>query len=290
MALHPNDILWAPDEPSVADRDRVLSIRWLGTAGYELCFQGTVVLIDPYFSRIPLSQIFFRAQINHEAIDRGVERADAVLVGHSHFDHVLDVPTICKKTGAPVYGSQSTANLCAAAGLPAEQIHVLDNKGAEFEVGPFHITAVTSEHSPFMMGRIPFPGDVPCTCDLPMAGRHYRCGQVFNYLIRVGSRQIYHLGSAQLVDDALKTADIDMALICAAGRNHTERYVERVIRQVEPQRIIPMHYDNFFRTLDSDMKMLPRMHLDRLVDEIHAVDNNVAVHTLGINKRISILV
>src|SRR5690606_31586313 len=105
-----------------------------------------------------------------EVIDREIGAADAVLIGHSHFDHVMDTPYIAKKTGATVYGSRSTANLMAAAGLPEAQVVTLDaDRQTTFEVGPFEITAVPSLHSTFALGKkVPYAGDIPCTCELPV--------------------------------------------------------------------------------------------------------------------------
>ena len=33
--------------------------------------------------------------------------ADGILCGHTHFDHVLDVPAIARFTGAQVFGAES---------------------------------------------------------------------------------------------------------------------------------------------------------------------------------------
>jgi L-ascorbate metabolism protein UlaG (beta-lactamase superfamily) len=40
--------------------------------------------------------------------DSHVKRADFILVTHTHYDHVLDVPYIATKTGATVIGTEST--------------------------------------------------------------------------------------------------------------------------------------------------------------------------------------
>lgn len=289
MSLSPADIAWTDFENPSTDPAHDLTVRWLGTAGYEFRCQGTTVLIDPYFSRIPLSQLLFKkAFIKQDVIERFITDADAIIVGHSHFDHVMDVPAIAQMTGATVYGSESTSNLCAASGLTPEKIVTLPVRGLEFDVGPFRITAVPSEHSRFMFGRIPFEGDVPCSCELPMPGKSYRCGQVFNYHIQVGKRRIFHLGSANLIDDVFKSKDVDLVLLCAAGRHPTKNLAERVIRQVEPQRIIPMHYDNFFRSFDVDMKLLPLIKLASLVDEIAEVDTQIGVQTLELMQRITL--
>ena len=206
--LHPDDIRWQAAEGSPfltdgevePDPDRRLTIRWLGTAGYELRHRGTTLLIDPYLTRVALWPFLAqRVGPDTSLIARHVpEKVDGVLVGHSHFDHAMDVPPIALSTGAQVYGSESTANLCRASGVPPEQVTTFGVTGGEVEIGPFRVRAVPSEHSRFLFGRVPYPGDIPCTCELPLRGRHYRCGQVFSYLITVGGVRLYHAGSANL--------------------------------------------------------------------------------------------
>ena len=62
--------------------------------------QHTVVL-DPYVSRPGLLATGLRPlRPDAELIRRVIPRADDVLVGHAHHDHVLDAPELCRQTGA----------------------------------------------------------------------------------------------------------------------------------------------------------------------------------------------
>lgn len=294
--MRPADIPWnATGGPFVASTDggklapeRQLHVRWLGTAGYELRYGGHTLLIDPYITRIPLFPFLLRRRWSPDVtrIQNWISDANAVLVGHSHFDHVMDVPTIAQLTGAHVYGSRSTANLCQAAGLEEAQVTAVDERGQTFEVGSFRVQAVPSEHSRFLFGRVPYPGEIPCTCDLPLAGHHYRCGQVLSWLISAGNVRLYHAGSANLIDDAVKLRDIDVLMMCTAGRQATDAFVPRIIAQTQPRRVLPMHYDNFFRPLDAPLKLLPRTQLSQLVDDIANVDRNAEVGTLELGKTV----
>src|SRR5262245_9329530 len=92
-----------------------LELTWLGTAGFRLAYQGTVIWIDPYVTRFSLTDLVRRRVVkpSNEAIGRWIDRADAVLVGHTHFDHALDVPAIAKRFDCKVYGSSSAASLMA---------------------------------------------------------------------------------------------------------------------------------------------------------------------------------
>jgi glyoxylase-like metal-dependent hydrolase (beta-lactamase superfamily II) len=39
------------------------------------------------------------------------------LIGHAHYDHILDAPEVCKQTGARLIGSKATLMYGRSAGL-----------------------------------------------------------------------------------------------------------------------------------------------------------------------------
>jgi glyoxylase-like metal-dependent hydrolase (beta-lactamase superfamily II) len=90
-----------------------LTLQWLGTAGFCFTYAGYRLLIDPYLTRCGFNETFGARQIRvrDANIAAHVPHADAVLVGHTHFDHALDVPRIAATHGCDVYGSSSLARL-----------------------------------------------------------------------------------------------------------------------------------------------------------------------------------
>ena len=101
--------------------DGGVRIRWLGTAGYVIDDGSTTLLLDPYLTRTRLLEVAARPLVPDESAIRAAvpDRVDAILLGHSHFDHLLDSPTIARWTGAKIVGSRTTASFATAGGVPA---------------------------------------------------------------------------------------------------------------------------------------------------------------------------
>src|ERR1700722_8967848 len=93
-----------------------LELEWLGVAGYRLTFEGQTIYLDPYVSRVPLRALVRKRPALaepslHERWLRPHGRVVGVLVGHTHFDHAIDVPAICARERCPAYGSASLVQL-----------------------------------------------------------------------------------------------------------------------------------------------------------------------------------
>jgi len=266
-----------------------LSVTWLGTAGFRFAYAGTVVWIDPYVTRLSLGELVRRKVVpaSREAIDRYIDRADAVLVGHTHFDHALDVPAIAEKLGCKVYGSTSLESLMGLHGLASQAVVVEPHR--RYDVGPFTFHFVPSLHSKLQLGLgIPYSGEITCEHVDGLTPQAHRCGQVWGICVEVAGVRFYHQGSADLIEDEIRVEDrnVDVFLCGISGRRFTERYVERIVRRLEPRCIVPTHYDNFFRPLDAPTKFSFNVNLTEFADEVHRATRLVPIHTLDVGTRI----
>jgi L-ascorbate metabolism protein UlaG (beta-lactamase superfamily) len=265
-----------------------LELTWIGTAGFRLAYQGTVVWIDPYVTRLSLRDLLGRRAVppSASAVAAWIDRADAVLVGHTHFDHALDVPAIAKRFGCKVYGSKSLAQLMRIHGLPAQAVVVEPHR--DHEVGPFRFRFVPSLHSRLVLGlRVPYAGELTCEHLDELIPQRYRCGQVWGICIEVAGLRIYHQGSADLIEDEIRDRGVDLFLCGISGRRFTPRYVERIVRALAPARIIPTHYDDFFRPLAAPPRLSLNVDLTGFADEVHRVSREVPIATLGIGARVT---
>ena len=75
-----------------------VELEWFGVSTFRLRAGDTVLFLDAYLDRVPDAAPVGLAS-------REVTAADAILVGHSHFDHLHGAQFIAAATGAVIVGS-----------------------------------------------------------------------------------------------------------------------------------------------------------------------------------------
>lgn len=99
-----------------------VTLDWLGCATFRLQVDDFVIFLDGYIDRVPSAP-----PVGITAAE--VDRADAILVGHAHFDHIAGVEVIARNTGARVVCSTESARMLAGAGVDEQQL--LPSQGGE---------------------------------------------------------------------------------------------------------------------------------------------------------------
>ncbi len=283
-ARHENDVSTWRDldwKRAGVDLPAGLELEWLGTAGFRLSYGGFDLLIEPYVSRQPLRAMLPRKALlsDPERLARFVPHADAVLVGHTHFDHAVDVPALAKRDDCKVYGSTSLRTLMGLYGLGDQSVVVAP--GRVYELGPFEVTFVESLHSKLTLGlAVPMGGELTCDHLDDLSAGRYRCGHVYGIHIAVAGVTFYHQGSANLIDRLVVHRGVDYFLAGIAGRGFTPRYTERILSRLEPRVVIPQHFDDFFRPLDGEMGFSLNVNLGGFVEEVRRVSRDFTVRTL----------
>jgi L-ascorbate metabolism protein UlaG (beta-lactamase superfamily) len=257
-----------------------LSLQWLGTAGFALSYEGTTVVTDPFLTRVPFGHVLRGRPlaIDPSLATRFVPRCDAVLMGHTHFDHALDTPAIARATGCAVYGSASMTRYMGLHGLGAQAVTVEPKKA--YAIGPFVVRFVPSVHSKLLLGlAILQEGELTCDSCERMTHKDFTCGQVWGIHIEVAGTSLYHMGSCDLIDDEVdRTAEWFLAGI--AGRGSTPRFWERVLRKVQPRALIPHHHDNFFLPLGAPMGFSLNVNYGGMLQEVRRVAPDLPVVSL----------
>lgn len=217
-----------------------LILRWLGTAGFDLDFGTTRLLLDPFLTRIPLHRYWFGKVSPDPALaQRYIERADAILVSHAHIDHLFDVPVIAKRDGIPVYGSANTCDLLSILGVNPAQLHEIQ-PGSQFRLGNLSISVGRSRHI-----RTPFfrPGRVNPEWTPPLKARQYVMD--YSYYFRIQSSEL-----ALLTESGANLEETGQAEVLFINPIHNRLRLRQVLEKVQPKVVIPSHWDEFWSPVD----------------------------------------
>lgn len=230
-----------------------LAVRWLGTAGFEIRSARAAILIDPYYSRTPLGQLLAGpARPDEAAIRARVRPVNAVFVGHSHFDHMIDAPTVARLTRAHLYGSAATLAVAGQEGLPAAQGQAIKG-GDRVKVGDLQVEVVASRHSS-MATQWLAGGEMPAHVTVPMRFLEYKNGPVFGFLISWRGRTFYHCGSADVAEAHLAGKRAETVLFCVSGWKSSPDVIKRLYETLRPALILPMHHDDFFKPFEAGVQ------------------------------------
>lgn len=117
-----------------------LAVRWTGFSNFELVYGSQVILLDAYFDRggtyPPLG---FKAS--------DIKKADVILIGHGHFDHMSDAASVGARTGAIVVGAPLTTEKLMTQSIDTKQIRTVTGRGGEvLQFHGFKVEPILARH------------------------------------------------------------------------------------------------------------------------------------------------
>jgi len=228
--------------PSASTSRSPLALTYLGVAGWQLEGDEVTVLADPYFSRPDLDQPI---SPDLEAIARHAPaRADVIVIGHTHVDHVLDAPEVAKRTGAQLVGSRSTALYAKAAGLPDDQIIPVKG-GEDYAFERFSVRVIPSLHSA-LDHKHTIGGELTQPPTLPMKMDDFAEGGTFAYLVRLAGHEVIVLSTANFIERELEGLRPDIAIVGVGLRQEIHDYSCRLMRVLGyPEVVLATHFDDW---------------------------------------------
>ncbi|MET8837923.1 MBL fold metallo-hydrolase [Micromonospora sp. NPDC004540] len=257
-----------------ARRSGAVSFRWWGTSGWRIDIGDRTVLVDPYLSRYDTG--LFRGAFDPDTaltvdtavIDPLVDRAENILVTHTHWDHFNDVPHIAGRTGARVVGTLTAYHLGLAYGVPAGQLAPV--KGGEvLDFGGYTVEVVSSLHSRNGSWSLAFPGVRVSQPPKPERISDLPEGDTLAYQIRVdGGPSVFFMGASDFAERNLVGLAPDVAMVASAATTATADYVPRLMAALDhPKVVVPVHWDNFETPLTNPPAVAPsdRKRLDDLI-------------------------
>jgi L-ascorbate metabolism protein UlaG (beta-lactamase superfamily) len=238
-----------------AVRDGV-RVTYLGTNGYQLEIKGHALLVDPYFSRVDLLSVALgsRIQPNTSRINDGLRhiatKADAILVTHGHFDHLLDVPAVMAKTRARLIASASSVDLAKRAGASSGDAV---KPGDVRRIGPWKIRVLSATHDR-LFGKVPFD-QTGSQAGEPQRAADWICGEPLAFLIEVNGQRIY-IDSGGTPAQLPPNERVDLAILGMALPDSRARLAAALAR-LRPRYVLPSHQDDFFRPLSAGFQFGP---------------------------------
>jgi L-ascorbate metabolism protein UlaG (beta-lactamase superfamily) len=187
----------------------MIKLTYYGHACFLLDDGTTKVLLDPFFSENPMTEVSW------ESID-----CQYILVTHGHADHLGDAALIAKKTGAVIVTTPEVGRLC-----PEAEVHGMNLGGSH--VFPFAKVRMTlALHSAGVAG-----------------------GQACGFVLHYDDINIYFAGDTALFGDMQligRKERIDYAIL-PIGDNYTMGIEDAALaaQWLNARNVIPMHYNTW---------------------------------------------
>ena len=211
------------------------SLRWIGNAGWQICFGAISVLIDPDLEtgshKLP------GGMISDTLATEIINTADAVLVSHEHGDH-FNRPTtqrLVVESECRFIFPASCLFAAQEAGIPQKRIIVAHHR-REIEL---FTEGLTVTPFPAVHGHL-----------LGSVYKHYNpadCG----YLIQSESLNLFHPGDSLLLEEHFELPKIDVLFLSPTEHNTNVEQSKILIEKLNPRYIMPQHRDTYVVTEDN---------------------------------------
>ena len=247
---------------------QTLAIRWTGFANFELVYNGQIILLDAYFDR---GSVF--PPLGFKASD--VKKADLMLIGHGHVDHMSDAASVGNRTGALMVGAPVTTEKLLTQSVDPGKVRTVHGRGGEIlKFKGFTVEPILGRHGeppPNVVAA--FQQALKETTTPPTkeqlaelmairargtADKRVIAEGTIAYLITFdnGFRLMYR-DSGGVVTDYEKAAmdrvgGVDVALVAVSAAVVNTLTVQRALehmRAYRPDVYIPNHHDASFNTL-----------------------------------------
>ena len=251
-----------------------VTLKWLGTAGWEIQIGQTRILIDPFLTR-QQAVASEEWKTDEEAVLKVISGADYIFAGHSHADHIGDIPFIAKRFGAKILGSRTTVNLSLSAGVDKAQLTTISG-GEKLDFKDFSVQVIKSQHGILTRDgqkRQPRSAEITRPLSGPIFGKHFVEGGSYLYYFTFGKLSLLHQSTGNFIEENLQGLEPDIAILAENGNyNWTE-----ALKILRPKTVVVHHYDDWRVPLSSGMTAAVRRRAQRLEKDVKAVDRNIKV-------------
>ena len=248
----------------------MLKITFFGTTTLLFDDGRDQILFDAHFTRPSIEKYIAGANVvtNTELCDKlidlhHIDRLRAIFISHTHHDHVMDAPYVANRCGAMIYGSSSAKNVAIGEGVPGEKTVVFKD-GSEYSVGAYKIRIIKSLHSK----PTRFNDDLGIPIERPLVQpaslRDYKEGGSYDFYVEYGDKKILIRPSFNYIKGQLDGIQADVLFLGVAGLAKAEEDMEKVffeetVEKTKALVVIPVHWDNFFASLEKPVEDMPEL-------------------------------
>lgn len=279
-------VSWANQSPWASEAGtRPLVMKWLGNAGWEIRTGSTVILIDPFLTRKQASASE-EWKTNEEEVLRNIEKADFIFAGHSHADHIADIPFIARRFGSKIIGSRTTINIALTAGVDKSQLTSIGG-GEKFDFKDFSVEVIESQHGVLNRGgrrRQPRSQEILKPWSGPIKGDAFVQGGSYLYYFTFGKLRILHQSTGNFIEERLKNIRPDVALL-AENRNY---HWPDALELLRPKTVVIHHYDQWRTPFSEGIPESNRRRAQRFERLITSFDRNIKVIIPELLKTVSL--
>jgi L-ascorbate metabolism protein UlaG (beta-lactamase superfamily) len=249
-------------------------LKWLGTAGWEIQIEQTTILIDPFLTRGTANPTA-EWKTDEEAVLKAIKRADFIFAGHSHADHIADVPFIAKKFGAKVIGSQTTTNIALTGGVDKSQLITIRG-GEKLDFKDFSVQVIESVHGALVRGgtrRRPKFEEITKPWSGPIMGNAFVEGGSYLYLFIFGNHRLLHQSTGGFIKDKLAGLKADTALLYPMERDD----LSEMLKLLQPKTVFVHHFDRQRLPFSDGLPEQVLGRTRRFARDVAAIDKNIKV-------------
>jgi L-ascorbate metabolism protein UlaG (beta-lactamase superfamily) len=267
-----------------------LQAQFFGTSTILFSDGEHSILIDGFFSRPSWQKLVLTnikpapGEIKFALSKITVRKIDAILVSHSHHDHAMDSGIVAQRTNSVIYGSESTLNIARGQSTPEHQLNLL-RVCDPLTIGKFQITVFDTPHSSDPIN----PGFIHEPLSSPTHYSNYKMAENFSFFLDHPLGKILIVPSANYKPNAFDgvRADIVIMGIGLLGKQpeqFTQNYWKEIVKNTGAQLVIPIHWDNFTKSLKKPLEPLP-YYFDNISLTMRrlkkiAADENITIRSL----------